>query len=218
MTIEDPSSTESAPEAAAAAAAAPEAIGVGPPVGIFEGTSDIGSAQPGWTVYNSASGIYRVTGGGAGIGGEADSFHFAWRRHRGDGQIAAEIMFPPGRRSPRQQAVLVFRQSLDAGAAYAGIMIHGDGHISFQYRQSRGRSTFTVVPCVPQATTLSLRREGGRLTAFASAGAAPRREAAMIVLPLHDPLLAGIGVSAHSTDELATIHFARVRVTGSPFD
>lgn len=183
----------------------------GPPIGVFEGTVDIGGALPGRTSYNPSSGIYRMVGGGAEVGGGADAFHMAWRRLFGDGGITADISFPPVRRSSRMKAVLLFRQSLAAGAAYGGLVVHGDGHVSLQYRQSPGAVTFTVAAFAHPAGTLRLERHGGRFTALAGERGGQLSVIAMLVLPLRDPLCVGAGVCACNAEELATVDFTRVR-------
>ncbi len=184
----------------------------GPAIGIFEGTTDLGGAPPGETRYTPSSGLYRIRGGGADVWGQADALHLAWQRFRGDGTVSADIAFAPGHRSGQEKAMLLLRQSFDAGAAYAGLVLHGDRRISLQYRQAQGGGTFRIALFLPQTGSFSLRRSGGRFTAWAGRDARELRELAMVVLPMHDPLIAGIGVCAHDTESFATAHFARVRV------
>jgi TolB protein len=106
--------------------------------GIFEGTSDIEETQSGSTVHEPAGSLYRVTGGGADMWGAADDFHFSWVRLSGDATLAADIQFPWSSKAPLEKAVLIFRQSLDPGSAYAEVAIHADGHFTLQYRETAG--------------------------------------------------------------------------------
>lgn len=184
----------------------------GPAIGVFEGTVDIGGARAGATVYNPASGLYRITGGGAGMWDRADALHLAWRRFQGDGAVSADIAFAPGQRTGREMALLLLRQSFDPGAAYAGLVLHGDGRMMLQYRQAQGAPTWRVITFEPRGARFSLRRAGGRITVLTGSGREGLREAAMVVLPLRDPLIVGIGVCAHDLEGLATAHFSRVRV------
>src|SRR5579859_4532368 len=63
-------------------------------LGIFEAHRDIGvTPKPGSVVYDSASGDYRVTGGGANIWSTADAFQFAWNRLSGDVTLTADVRF-----------------------------------------------------------------------------------------------------------------------------
>lgn len=182
----------------------------GPPIGVFEGTADIGVTRPGWTAHNASSGIYQVTGGGTDFWDRADAFHMAWRRIFGDRGITADVSFPPGCRSGKEKALVLFRQSLGSGSAYVGLVLHGDGRLSFQYRQSQEAVTFHIAAFQQNATTLSIERCGGRFVASACGRGGRLGEVAMIVLPLHDPVYAGIGICAHDADSLATVNFSRV--------
>lgn len=185
---------------------------LGPPVGIFEGTADVGGARPGWTEYRSASEQYRITGGGVDVGGAADAFHFAWRQVFGDGVAAAEVAVVNGTRFPRAKAMLMFRQSLDPGAPYAALVLHGNGRRALQFRQSAGGVTFRAVVFEDHAKRLGIQREGGRFTVMAARTGAELREVGMMVLPVRDPLIAGMGVCAANENGLVTATFRKPRV------
>ena len=136
----------------------------------------------------------------------------AWQRLQGDGAVSADIAFAPGHRSGQEMALLLLRQSFDPGAPYVGLVLHGDGRISLQYRQAAGGVTFRIGILQHGVGRFSLRRSGGRFTAWAGKDGRELRELAMVVLPMRDPLIAGIGVCARDAESLATAHFARVRV------
>jgi TolB protein len=198
--------------AAASGPSIPEPIPCGPPIGIFEGTTDIGSGEPGSTLLKPHTGTYYLTGGGADLGGAEDGFHFAWRRFFGNGCITADVQFLPTPRPAREKAVLIFRQSFDPGSPYAAVVMHGDGRILLQYRQSKGSVTFRIAGCQHHATTLSIERFGGLFAATASSPVAPFRPVARIVLPLREPLYAGLGVCTEDPETLATVAFSKVRI------
>jgi len=184
----------------------------GPAIGIFEGTLDLGGARPGATRYTPSSGLYRVTGGGVDVWGRTDALHLAWQRFQGDGAVSADIAFAPGHRSGQEKALLLLRQNFDPGAPYVGVVLRGDGRISLQFRQAVGGVTFRIGLFPQGVGRFSLRRHGGRFTAWAGRDAREMRELALVVLPMRDPLIAGIGMCAHNAEDLATAHFARVRV------
>ena len=70
--------------AASATNAAPTSMG--PPVGYFEASADIGSpAIAGSTTYDAAAQAYTLSAGGANMWFSRDEFQFAWRRMRGEG-------------------------------------------------------------------------------------------------------------------------------------
>ena len=117
--------------------AAPQAA-----TGIFEAHEDIGDTpKKGAVEYNPANGEYRITGGGANIWSTTDAFQFAWKRLSGDATATADIQFIGAGKVGHRKAVLMFRQSLEAGAAYADVALHGDGLTSLQFRPAAGAET-----------------------------------------------------------------------------
>lgn len=193
--------------------AAPEEIPCGPPVGLFEGTTDIGEGQPGSVLFKPHAGTYRISGGGADVGGASDAFHFAWRRLFGNGTWTTDVHFSPGPRSSQQKALLLFRQSLEPASPYAAAVLHGDGRVALQYRQAAGAATFRIVATLHSATTLSLERFGGLISAAVRTSGSAMRPVARIVLPLHDPLYAGLGVCGGDPEATAAVTFSGVRHT-----
>ena len=110
-------------------------------LGIFTGSTDIGTTREGSTVYSPSTGACQVTGGGADIWGTTDDFHFTWVQVLGDVNLTADVRFPASSAERLRKAVLMIRQSLDPGSAYADVAIHGDGHINLQFRTVAGGKT-----------------------------------------------------------------------------
>jgi len=180
------------------------------PHGIFAGSTDVGKTQKGSTIYESASGSYRVTGGGADMWGSADAFHFSWVRLSGDATLSADVHFPSGRIPALEKAVLIFRQSLDPASPYADVAIHRDGHITLQYRDvSRGK-TEDVTSAEHGSTRLRIERNGNRFTAFTGSGDGKLTAFSTATVLLDDPVYVGIGVCSHNADGLTTVTFSHV--------
>ena len=97
--------------------------------------------------------------------GVADAFHFSWVRLSGDAALTADIQFPWASKAPLEKAVLIFRQSLDPGSAYADIAIHADGHTTLQYRATAGGKTADVTAAEHGSPRLRIERAGNRFTA-----------------------------------------------------
>src|ERR1039457_3875822 len=167
------------------------------PRGIFAGSSDVGKTRAGSTAYEPSDNIYRVTGGGADMWGDADAFHFSWVRLSGDATLTADVHFPSGSLAPLEKAVLIFRQSLDPDSAYADVAIHADGHITLQWRASQGAVTQDATAAVHNAASLSIIRRHDHFTALAAGADGKLAPFASIDIPLKDPVYAGIGVCAH---------------------
>jgi TolB protein len=184
--------------------------------GLFEGSSDIGSTQKGSTVYDAGSGEYRVSGGGADMWGAADAFHMSWVRLSGDVTLTADVRFPAdGGAIPLKKAVLIVRQSLDPGSAYADVAIHGDGHITLQYRATQGGETADTTSTEHGSTRLRIVRKGNQFTAYAGPADGKLTASAPVTIVLRDPVYVGIGMCAHKADAVETAVFSNVKLERS---
>jgi regulation of enolase protein 1 (concanavalin A-like superfamily) len=185
---------------------------VGGPGGVFTGSSDIGKTRAGSTVYEPASSIYRVTGGGADMWGAADAFHFSWVRLSGDATLTADVHFPSGPLAPLEKAVLIIRQSLDPASAYADVAIHADGHITLQYRSTAGGNTADVTAAERGSTRLRIERTGNRFTAYTGSADGKLTAFSISTIAMDDPVYVGIGVCAHDAEGLTTVTFSNVSI------
>jgi TolB protein len=183
--------------------------------GIFAGSTDIGAALPGTTVFDAASSTYRVSGGGADLWGTADAFHFDWQELNGDATLTADVEFPPGEHPPNEKAVLMFRQSLDPASMYADVAIHADGDITLQWRDVLGGQTDDAEAEQHRSKTLRIERRGDVYEGYAAGSDGKLRKFASAVIALHDPLYVGLGVCAHDAKGTATVTFAHVEIRGA---
>ncbi len=175
---------------------------------MFEGSTDIGKTLKGSTVYDAATGEYRVSGGGADMWGAEDDFHMSWVRLSGDVTVSADIRFPAdGGAIPLKKAVLMVRQSLDPNAAYADVAVHGDGHVTLQYREIKGGPTADMTSTEHGQARLRIERRGDRFTSYA--GNTP---SGPVKIVLHDPVYVGIGMCAHKADGVETAVFSNVQI------
>ena len=182
------------------------------PRGIFAGSSDVGKTRAGSTVYEPAGNLYRVTGGGADMWGDADAFHFSWVQLSGDATLTADVHFPSGSLAPLEKAVLIIRQSLDPASAYADVAIHADGHITLQYRSTAGGKTEDVTAAEHGSTRLRIERIGNRFTAFTGSADGKLAAFSTSTIVLNDPVYVGIGVCAHDAEGLTTVNFSNVSI------
>src|SRR5665213_2920207 len=180
------------------------------PRGVFTGSTDIGHTRAGSTIYDATTATYRVTGGGADMWGAADDFHFTWVKLSGDAALAADIRFTGDAIVPLQKAVLIFRQSLDPDSAYADIAIHGDGHITLQYRAVAGAKTEDIT-AAKTSRRLRIERKGNRFTASVVGEGGALTPFAFYTVPMAGSVYVGIGVCAHNANGLASATFSHVK-------
>ena len=180
--------------------------------GIFTSSTEIGTTRKGSTVYVPASGEYRVTGGGADIWGKADDFHFTWVRLSGDVSLTADIRFPASSLEALRKAILMIRQSLDPGSAYADAAIHGDGHINLQFRAVDGGKTDDTLSTQHGSTRLRIERKGNQFTIFAGEPGQALIPAPPMPILMKDPVYVGIGVCAHNANAVEEAIFSNVKI------
>lgn len=189
-------------------------------LGIFEGQSEIGKlAVPGNASYDTTSGSYSITAAGANIWATEDAFHFVWKKTSGDVSLTADINFPEtGDSHPQhRKAVLMFRQSLDPGAAYVDAAQHGSGMTALQYRRTSGGITQGIEINPPAAQRVRLEKRGDTFTLFVSMnGEALHQMGAAIRLHLEEPFYAGLGVCAHSATATEKAVFSNVELKPLP--
>jgi endoglucanase len=187
-------------------------------LGVFEKDAEVGDVKlPGATVLDTSRGEYRLTGSGSNIWGTADAFHFAAKPVAGDVDLAAAIRFVGEGKNPHRKAGLMLRASSAADSPYVHAVVHGDGLVSLQYRETAGGETKEVkaqLKTVP--AQLALHRRGDVFTMLAGAPGTPLQRAAALKLALPASVLAGLAVSSHEADWLETAVFSRVEVKQPP--
>lgn len=184
-----------------------------PALGQLESSGDIGvTPKSGNAVYDAASGEYRITGGGVNIWAAEDAFQFAWKRMSGDFNFTADVRFLGTGAVAHRKAVLMIRQDLTAGSAYADIALHGDGLTSLQYRPTAGAATQEVRSTVTAPVRIRIERRGNRFTIAAGNPGAELINAGPVTVTLSDPVYVGLGVCSHDANILETAVFSNVRI------
>ena len=187
------------------------------PLGLFEDKGDLGvTPKTGSMEYAAASGEYRVTGGGANIWGTEDALYFAWRRISGDVTLTADVRFLGTGAVAHRKAVLMVRQDLTPGSAYADIALHGDGLTSLQFRPKAGAETQEIKSDVSAPTRIRLVRRGNSFTVYAGSPGGELAPSGPQTVELKDPVYVGIGVCSHDANVLETAVFSNVQVQQQP--
>jgi TolB protein len=183
-------------------------------LGIFTGEGSVGETPPGCGVrYDAAKGEYRITGGGANMWGAADAFYFVWKQTTGDLSLSADVRWVGTSATEHRKAVLIIRQSLDPGSAYADAVSHGNGLTSLQFRGAPNEQTYQVITQVDGPATLRLERRGSRFTMFAGK---PNEELKPVgpveYVSLKGQIYVGLGVCSHVATAVETAIFSNVKL------
>lgn len=147
--------------------------------------------------------------------GSQDAFRFGWIRISGDATLSAEVHFAPGT-APLAKGVLIFRQSLEPDAAYADVAIHGDGHVTLQYRAERSAQTEDITAPEHGSSHIRIERKGDRFTASTQAADGAWKPFASQAVALTGPIYVGLGVCAHDAHGLVTATFSQATLKHLP--
>lgn len=183
-------------------------------VGIFTNQGSVGQTPPGVAAhYDAEKGEYRITGGGANVWGIADAFYFVWKKAAGDITLTADVQWVGTSSAEHRKAVLMVRQSLDPGSAYADAVSHGNGLTSLQFRGAAREQTYQVMTQVEGTVRLRIERKGSRFTMYAGK---PNEELKVVgpveYVGLQDPVYVGLGVCSHVATALETAVFSNVKL------
>jgi TolB protein len=182
-------------------------------LGIFTNQGSVGQTPPGGNAhYDPAKGEYRVTGGGANVWGTSDAFYFVWKKASGDMTLSADLQWVGTSSAEHRKAVLMVRQSLDPGSAYADAVSHGNGLTSLQFRGAANEQTYQVFTQVDGPVRLRIERKQSRFTMYAGK---PNEELKIVgpieYVGLQDPVYVGLGVCSHVPTALETAVFSNVK-------
>lgn len=187
-----------------------------PLLGIFRGQSGI-STVGGSARYDAGRRVYIIASSGANTWYHVDHCNYLWTRASGDLALTARISFPPRRYShdpdPHRKGLLMFRQSLAPGSAYADAALHGVGLTALQYRRERGADTPDIELTINAPQTLRLEKRGDVFTLYVSQAGEPLHQVgASMRLHLQSPFYVGLGALSHDVHTKDVIEFSHVRL------
>jgi hypothetical protein len=114
-----------------------------------------------------------------------------------------------------RKAVLMARQSLDPGSAYADAVSHGDGLTSLQFRGAANEQTYQVFTNVDGPVRLKLVRQGSRFTMLAGKPGGELKPVGPVeYVSMKEPLYVGLGVCSHVATTVETAIFSNVTLEG----
>jgi regulation of enolase protein 1 (concanavalin A-like superfamily) len=183
-------------------------------LGVFTHSGDVGDpAIAGSTVYDPVAREYRITGAGANMWATDDQFQYVWREITGNFTATATLRFL-GDGAPHRKAGIVVRQSLDADATYADVVVHGDGMPALQWRSRKGEdtNTFNLPFDGPGTFTVKLARTGIRVYMYVGKDGAEPQEVVHTEVSFQGPVLVGLGVCSHDAATSDTAVFTNVSV------
>ena len=164
---------------------------------------------------SEAGGTFTVVGSGADIWGPADAFHFVYASNVSEGSIAARVVSMDNT-NPFAKAGVMFRASLDPGAAHVILDVRPDGNVEFMTRStSSGSTTFIAGAVTTFPATLKLQRVHGSVDSVFVASVLDSsgwRQIGTVTIRIGPAALSGLVVTSHDTSQLNTAVFDTVEV------
>ncbi len=161
---------------------------------------------------------WTVKGGGAGLGDDAQEFHFAYETVSGDQAIVARVTGIQDT-SPVAAAGVLFRDGTDTTAAYANVFITPEDGATFQWRSSAGAPSDAVqIDVITAPAWLKLVRSGNTFSAYYSDDGVnwTALGSPVTITFTNDNYLAGLAVTAHNEDTLTAATFTNVSISPGP--
>jgi plastocyanin/regulation of enolase protein 1 (concanavalin A-like superfamily) len=179
------------------------------------GNSDVGSpAIAGSTTFSN--GVYTLTGSGADIWNNSDSFHFMYVPLSGDGQIVARVtsMQFQGSTQLRAKAGVMMRDSLSDDARNVMLEISPDNSTTMQQRMAAGSGTGTVLNLGGSAAPfwLKLTRIGDTFTGYRSVDGINWTSFASTTGSMGQTIYVGLAVNSHDDSQVVTSTFDNVSI------
>jgi len=173
-------------------------------------SSDIGNVGAAGA-FSLVNGLFTVSGSGADIWGQADSFHFVFQALHGDGTLTARVLTVKNTDAWAKAGVM-FRESLEANSAYALALVTPASGIAFQQRDHPGASVSEVLHVPNQAAPcwLRLARQGNTFTASSSVNGTSWTTMGSATIPMGSQAYAGLAVCSHNDKTLCQAQFDNV--------
>lgn len=183
-------------------------------LGLFTRDGNVGHvAQAGRTAFDPRTRAYTVVGGGDDLWAAHDDFHFVSRPATGNVAIAATLSPASGSAEPHSKGGVMIRQDRAPDSPYADLVIHQNGLVALQYRETRGGETHEIQLAHTGPGRVELVREGAFVTAWI-AGADGRLRPASGAVQVRMPAAVSVGllVCSHSDTQTRTVTFSDVRI------
>lgn len=182
-------------------------------IGEFTDFTHIGNpAKKGIVRYNDKLQEYTLEGASGNMWFDKDDFHFLWKKMKGNFILQARIEFIGKGVDPHRKVGLMIRQSLDANAAHANAVVHGDGLASLQYRRTTGAITEEDKSSSVAPDVLQLERKGNTYIVSLAKFGEPYATTTITDLALGDDVYAGLFICSHNEQTVEKAILRNVRV------
>jgi regulation of enolase protein 1 (concanavalin A-like superfamily) len=173
-------------------------------------TGDIGNVGAAGS-FSLADGVFTVSGSGADIWNQADSFRYVFQAVDGGCTLTARVLNIKNT-DAWAKAGLMIRESPDPNSTYAAVLVTSSSGIAFQ---QRGRTTVPassvlIVPNQAAPRWFRLVRRENTFTAYSSVNGTSWTTMGSTTIPMGSRMYAGLCVCSHSYGTLCQAQFDNV--------
>ena len=184
------------------------------PLGLFDSNGDVGEVKKaGKVAYNAANGQYSLEGSGTNMWNKRDDFQFVWKQLKGDFILTARAKFAGRGVDPHRKMGLIIRSGLEADAAHASAVVHGDGLTSLQFRRAKGEDTAEIKADLIAADVIQLRRKGDKFIMSVARFGEPFVTTDISGIALGEIVYAGLFICSHNAGTREKAIFSDVQIT-----
>ena len=162
--------------------------------------------------------IYHIAGGGSGTSGTSDGFEYLYQTLEGDGTVVAKVNSTQGSGNGAEAGVMI-RDSQNASAPYASVVVDSLGRPSFESRASAGATVTTQKANTASGVYwIKLVRDGDFFRGYASASGADNTWTyfGSTNVPMGRTVFAGITSTSGTNGGQNTAKFGNVQVVSTP--
>jgi hypothetical protein len=123
--------------------------------------------------------------------------------------------FNPATGAEHRKAVLLVRQSLDRGSAYADVAVHGNGLTALQFRGAENEHTYQIFTQTELPSRVRLVRKGSEFRMYSGKPNGELKSSDPVqYISLKGPVYVGLGVCSHVATTVETAVFSNVSIEG----
>jgi len=188
------------------------------PVGIFDHHEDVGTPKlKGNAVYNKEDQTYTLSGAGKNMWTNADQFHFAWKKIKGDFMFRATVRFIGKGVAGHRKIGIIARDKLTTDSRYADACVHGGEPLltSLQFRAADGEITDQVAVSSYLPTEIEFERIGNTFS-FSAATYGQNYKTVSKEMMLSEEPYVGLFICSHVEDVIEQAVFSNVQIIIPP--
>jgi hypothetical protein len=159
-----------------------------------------------------SGGIYKIKGIGSDIYGKYDEFNFVYKEHTGKMTMIARIDSIEEGADPWAKAGIMIRDTLDANARYAALLLTPENGVRYQYRSVTNDATERLFDTnvAPPYWVKFDRTSGGLLRSYYSTNGVDWTSFSLKQISMANPIYIGLAVTSHIPTEACEAQFSNV--------